>query len=323
MNIFRKIDLPPTQYKKVFHKLFDQHKFKDYQMKILGISKKQMIEYLWNSLKQDNGLLFGFFKHEQCCGFIKFFHNKFVSKNLFTSSWSIHHLHFDQDVTNDEKNLYISDAVSYMKENKQAEFIDIRVAPDDKNMLSILQDIDFNVIGGTVNCIVKTIEKEPQFNTPLSISPALPTEGLEIHKLVCNNHHHNHFYYDIHFKREDVKNLYGQLVCKTIEMENAETLVARDPDGSIAGIITYKTSPPINNFIDQNLASLDFIAVDMTKRRKGLGDFLNKQALFRLHQLGIKKAVVRTMYNNYAALSILQKLNMKISSSDMILHKRL
>jgi len=115
--------------------------------------------------------------------------------------------------------------------------------------------------------------------------------------------------------------LYGNLVSKTVHMDSADTLIARDENGVLRGVVTYKTKPALTNFSSKNLASLDFIAVDSSYRCRGLGDIMNRSALKKIYDSDIDTVMVRTMVSNYQALRVLQKLNMKITSSDIILHK--
>lgn len=323
MKTIKKYSVPPDFTKEQIQNIFSSYPYKDFQLKNLGISKDEMSEYLWSTLQvnHDSFILIQF-EDDKITGFMKAVPNNFVKKHLKLNSWSIRHLLFAEDVTEEKRLGLVKNSLEELKA-AGAHFIDIKIAPNDNLLLKILQNVDFNTVGVTANCL---INKQPELCREvdcgkLEVRSAIDEDIGEIHELVKANHKHNHYYYDPRIQISQVKMLYGNLVSKTVNMDNADTLVARDETGVLRGVVTYKTKPALTNFSSKNLASLDFIAVDSNYRCKGLGDILNRSALKKIYDNSIDTVVVRTMVSNYQALRVLQKLNMKITSSDIVLHK--
>ena len=323
MKVVKKYSVPPESVKERIQQIFSTYPYKDFQLKNLGISKREMSEYLWSTLNinHDSFMLIQF-EDDRITGFIKAVPNNFVKKHLKLNSWSIKHLLFGERMSGNDRRELVEKSIEELRA-VGAHFIDIKIAPDDNLLLKILQNIDFNTVGVTANCL---INKQPELcrevdSGVLEVSPAQDKDISEIHELVKANHKHNHYYYDPRIPIGQVKMLYGNLVSKTVHMDNADTLVARDENGVLRGVVTYKTKPALSKFSSKNLASLDFIAVDNSYRCRGLGDILNRTALKKIYDNSIDTVMVRTMVSNYQALRVLQKLNMKITSSDIILHK--
>ncbi len=323
MRVVKKYSVPPESVKEQIQGIFSEYPYKDFQLKNLGISKKEMSEYLWSTLNvnSDSFILIQF-ENDVVTGFMKAMPNNFVKKHLKLNSWSIRHLLFSGRPSEEDRWDLVEKSIEELR-SVGAHFIDIKIAPDDNLLLKILQNVDFNTVGVTANCL---INKQPQLcedvdSGVLEVSPAQEKDISEIHKLVKANHKHNHYYYDPRIPIGQVKMLYGNLVSKTVHMDSADTLIARDENGVLRGVVTYKTKPALTNFSSKNLASLDFIAVDSSYRCRGLGDIMNRSALKKIYDSDIDTVMVRTMVSNYQALRVLQKLNMKITSSDIILHK--
>ncbi len=312
---------PPKEIKSEIKELFSSYPFKDFQLNSLGVTKEEMSEYLWSTICNNADSLFLAVAEEgEISGFIYASPNNFVSGHLEISSWSIRHLLFRDNVEIKDRKRLLNTTLSLLKE-KNVEFLDTRTAPEDKTNLSLLQLSGFDTVGVTSNCLLKPLAEIPEKPEGFQISHAQKSDEDEIHSLVRTNHRHNHYYYDTRFSREKVEKLYGNLVSKTIDMKNTKTLTARDGDGVLRGVVTYKTAPRISCFTRKKLGSLDFIAVDKRCRQHGLGDYLNRMALHEMGRKSIEGVIVRTMFNNYNALAALGKLNMKITSSDIILHK--
>jgi|GEM_PF-3637166 len=323
MKSIKKYVVPPKSIKEQIQKIFSTYPYKDFQLKNLEISKVEMAEYLWSTLNVNHdSFILVMFENEKVAGFMKAVPNNFVKKHLKLNSWSIKHLLFSEETHEEGRIDLIKRSLEELK-SVDANFIDVKIAPNDNLLLKLLQNNDFSTVGITTNCL---INKHPHLCESvncgsLSVDPAKKQDVDEIHELVKANHKHNHYYYDPRIPIKQVKALYGNLVSKTVHMDSADTLVARDEDGVLRGVVTYKTKPALSKFSSKNLASLDFIAVDTSYRCKGLGDILNRSALKKIYDSSIDTVMVRTMVSNYQALRVLQKLNMKITSSDIILHK--
>ena len=323
MKVVKKYSVPPEKIKEQIQQIFSTYPYKDFQLKNLGISKREMSEYLWSTLNvnHDSFILIQF-EDDRVTGFMKAVPNNFVRKCLRLNSWSVKHLLFAEETPGNYRGELVKQSIEELKLSG-AHFIDIKIAPNDNQLLKTLQNNDFRTVGVTANCLINKQEelcKDVNCGN-ITVEPAIDNDINEIHELVKANHKHNHYYYDPRIPVRQVKALYGNLVSKTVHMDNADTLVARDENGVLRGVVTYKTKPALSKFSSKNLASLDFIAVDNNYRCRGLGDILNRSALKKIYDNSIDTVMVRTMVSNYQALRVLQKLNMKITSSDIILHK--
>ncbi|MFO7736645.1 MAG: GNAT family N-acetyltransferase [bacterium] len=311
----------PKQYKNEIISLFNSFPYRDFQIKKLGIKKEEMLEYLWNTVVSHKGISCALLHKNKLKAFSFSVVNRLVTGKLGVNSHSLRHFLISPDVDISDRSSFLAFCIDMIKQ-KKGHFVDFKAAAPDTETIALFQHNNFKTVSGTINCLIKSLEKEPYFNGNVDIEKAKQENADEIHRLVCKNHAHNHYNYDTSIPHDKIGDLYGTLVTKTLKMNNTTTLAAKNRDtGKIEGVISFKTNPAISLFSRYNFASLDFIAVDSNCRSKGLGDFLNRAALREINKQGIEKVVVRTMYSNYAAIAILQKLGMRITSSDMIFHK--
>lgn len=323
MKKIKRYSFPPEFIKESVKRMFSQYSHKNFQLKKIGIKKEEMTNYLWSTLTTSKGaILLVLFEGGKVLGITQAVQNNFVKRYLRFNSWSIKHLLFSDSAIENDKVTLLERILEELKGEK-ASFIDVKVAPSDHSLLRLLQIRCFYTVGVTANCLINfspkfldEVDKDRFF-----VRHAEDKDVSEIHELVKTSHKHNHYYYDPKIPIEQVKLLYGNLVSKTVFMENASTLVARDALGNLKGTITYKTTPALSKFLSKNLASLDFIAVERSERCQGLGDILNRIALKKMYEKSIDTVMVRTLVSNYQALGVLRKLDMKVTSSDIILHK--
>jgi len=156
------------------------------------------------------------------------------------------------------------------------------------------------------------------------LSPACLTQAQEIAR---SAHAHNHFEYDPLLERELARSLFQEQVARHLQSERAQAFGAYLPQSGgaeeLCGFIVANRVDSFVPFGGPRLANLDFICVSPKRQLKGLGHALNLTALSWLYHQGVRRVTVRTMVNNFAAQSILKRVDWRASLAESVYHLHL
>ena len=137
--------------------------------------------------------------------------------------------------------------------------------------------------------------------------------------LVENTHVHNRYMYDPEVPPHKAAEIFSRYVSGFGFEKDFRHLIKLE-EGRVVGFIFYKFNTALSETTGGRYASLDFIGVDNRAQNAGLGDELNRAALFDLAAQGATHVAARTFGSNYPAIRILHKVGFKITSSDLHFH---
>ena len=198
---------------------------------------------------------------------------------------------------------------------------DLRVASGDLCAINALERHGFRVVTGEIAGVVRPTREITVHPAGLAIEPMAQEDVDAVVAIAGASHVHNRFAYDSRFGRAEVRHLYEDLIRRYAEDPDTMSLVARERDGTIRGFISSRLNRAISEATGRSLASLDFIGVQPDARTRGIGDALNQHALARMRAQGVQAVTVRTLMNNFEALGVLRKLGMRVTSSNVVLHR--
>lgn len=309
----------PEQLREI-RELFLEYPHKNYQLRVLGIEKEDMADYLQDGLVHDGTrhLMLGR-EGSRLRGLACLAPSRFLSERLRTSMWCLRHLVATGD--NVRELVYaMVDAYDPGPETG-AEVVTARVACSDQAAVRALEDLGFRLVADEVVGVVRFEDPDPEVPEGLSVVPMGVRHVEQVTAIACSVHRYNRFAFDPRFDRETVDELYRLVVARYAEDESTETLVVVDHQEEVLGFIAFKLNHGLERFTGRRHGSLDFVGVRADAQSRGLGDLLNRCALSSLRRQGTDTVMVQTLMNNYNALAILRKIGFRITSSNMVLHR--
>lgn len=207
-----------------------------------------------------------------------------------------------------------------MDQIPDVDFFDCRVSTADKNAIQALENAGFRFVGNEVymarSLVQSPVPKEYGQTDCIPCPYELQTEVLELAK---KTHFHNRYMYDPEVRHQDAVNVYRKYLADLGFKKEFRTMIMRNGQ-KLLGFIFYKYNNVLSQIVGNKYASLDFIAVNPEAQNSGVGEALNKAALFDLVRSSATHVVVRTFGSNYPAIRICQKVGFKITSSDLHFH---
>ena len=180
---------------------------------------------------------------------------------------------------------------------------------------------------------VISLEQEPEplpttfSGLPLRFAPLSASCLTQAQEIARSAHSHNHFEYDPLLERALARALFQEQVARHLQSERAQPFGAhlqRSGQGEeLCGFIVANRVDGFVPYGGPRLANLDFICVNPTRQLKGLGHALNLTALSWLYQQGVRRVTVRTMVNNFAAQSILKRVDWRATLAESVYHLHL
>ncbi len=299
--------------------LLRRYPHRNHQLRTLGVDKNAMTAYLLGGMdRADTRVLFEV-REGHLEGLIQVVPDTLLSQRLGRRMWSIRHVLSADDGRFGVVRRLVSALVEDLE--GRADMVTARVASGDLVALNALERNGFRVVTGEIAGVVRPTRVVSAHPAGLVIEVMRPDHVEDVAAIAGRSHVHNRFAYDPRFDRDEVRLLYEDLIRRYAEDPDTTSLVARTRDGTILGFISTRLNRAISDATNRTLASLDFIGVQPDVRTRGIGDALNQHALARMYSLGVHAITVRTLMNNFEALGVLQKLGMRITSSNVVLHR--
>lgn len=188
-----------------------------------------------------------------------------------------------------------------------------RVDTRDIPSLHSLQKAGFDIMDSLVTLTRKCV---PTRRSP-AIRPYIPSDGNFLAEIGRKSFRTDHYHADPRLSSSQCDYLYSQWVRNACASRANAVFVAevdRIPSGFIACLTdSEETNHPRHGIID-------LIAVDPTKRGRGLGSELVSTALGWFHAQGVTYAEVGTQISNIQAIRLYDRLGFKIFRSVYTLH---
>ncbi|MBI4776826.1 MAG: GNAT family N-acetyltransferase [Deltaproteobacteria bacterium] len=296
--------------------LFQEYPHKDFQLRQLNIPKRKMAEFLKTTLADPELESACLRQGQRLSGLISARSLPWMSEMFGARMFAIQHF-----LTRLDSVAYLKTMLRYLLDHMTtADFLDCRVANGDTNAIQALEDNGFRFVGNEVYLARSLIESpapdEYGDNNCVSCPEQLQNQVID---LVRNTHFHNRFMYDPEVSEHDAAEIYKQYLSGfAFKKDFRSRIVLRE--GQVEGFILYRFNAAFSKAVGGNYASLDFIGVNPNNRSAGLGEELNKAALYDLAKAGATHVVVRTFGSNYPAVRICHKVGFKITSSDLHFH---
>jgi len=297
--------------------LFRDYKHKDQQLKVMGVSKEQMVKYLEKSLSKPNIQSICLREKGQLAGMIALQSLPWMSEHFGLRMFAVPHL-----LARSTGPLVHARLLRYVIEELQdVDFLDCRVAIDDIYSAHALEICDFRYVGTEIYMgqVLKSISP-PESHPGYEIILCTPRERDQVVQIAGETHVHNRFVHDPIINENATKSLYERLVTNCFENNQFNVLVAHS-HGEVLGFIISKMNLAFSQEVGRLCGSLDFIGVRPEVRNKGLGVALNQWALYHLAEKNADFVAVRTLASNYAALATCFRTGFSITSTSLHFHK--
>jgi ribosomal protein S18 acetylase RimI-like enzyme len=297
-------------------RLFIEYPHKDYQLRVMGVSKDRMAEYLHTTLDEPGMQTICLRDNGSLAGMIALEFLPWMSEHFGLRMYAVRHL-----LARLTSPLVHSRLLRFViEELKQVDFLDCRVAVDDILSAHALEVCGFRYVGTELFMGKKLIENgAPKGSAHAEICACEPCDRAEVLDIVEESHVHNRFVYDPLIDGQAARSLYRRLVDNCFEQSGFNVFVAKS-DNRVQGFIVAKTNCNFSRTVGVGSGSLDFIGVRPETRKLGLGSALNRVVLRQMTQDGLAYAGVRTLANNYPALRNCLTTGFGVTSSSLHFH---
>ncbi|MFC1834827.1 GNAT family N-acetyltransferase [Thermodesulfobacteriota bacterium] len=299
------------------HELFRDYAHKDYQLRFMGVSKANMVEYLKTALTRKDIQTICLRDEGHLAGMISLQSLPWMSEHFGLRMYAVSNL-----LARSDGPLVHARLLRYVVEElSEVDFLDCRVAVDDVYSAHALEVCGFRYVGTEVY-MGRNFDKmpTPEPHSELDIGHCEPYERDQVLDIAGRTHVHNRFVYDPVIKRSAAKSLYRRLVANCFDHEDFNVLVARSGP-KVHGFIVSKLNPAFSRVAGRHCGSLDFIGVRPESRMKGVGAALNHWALHEMAKEGAAYVAVRTLASNYAAMGTCYRTGFRVTSTTLHFHR--
>jgi ribosomal protein S18 acetylase RimI-like enzyme len=295
--------------------LFYQYPYKDFQLHQLGIPKDSMASILKDSLAGEKVFSFALWQEDQIVGILSARYLPWISGQFGANMYSLQHM-----LTDNKDSNYYHTMLSYITgQIDDLDFLDCRVATGDINAIQALEGYGFRFVGNEVFMVSSLRQPSSSYEEDQGCVPCSAQLREKVMDLAIRTHAHNRYMYDPHIPRQEAMKIYGKYMADFAFGPDYRSIVKVDGE-RVLGFLFYKYNRALSQKVGGKYASLDFIGVDTEVRNKGIGEELNRAALWDLAREGADHVVVRTFGNNYPAIRICQKVGFQITASDLHFH---
>lgn len=133
----------------------------------------------------------------------------------------------------------------------------------------------------------------------------------KISKQICVK---SRFYYDKHFNKSKVEELYKIWIYNSYYGKFADRIYIYNKEENVYGFCIVQIE---NN----NIIKISLIGVDQTRKKKGIGSIILKRIFNDYKEKGYKKCLVATQANNINAINFYIKNNFKFYKSEIVFHR--
>lgn len=299
--------------------LLRRYPHRNHQLRALGVDKEAMVAHLATGIDRDDALCLLEVRAGRLEGLLQAVPDAGLSRQLGRRMWSVRHLLAADDGRAGIARRLVEALVDAL--DGRTDLVTARVASGDLGAINALERQGFRLVTGEIAGVVRPVREVGACPAGLAIGPMAPGDVDDVATIAGRSHVHNRFAYDPRIDRDEARRLYEDLIRRYAENPDATTLVARGRDGAVRGFIASRVNRAFSRAVGRTLASLDFIGVHPDVRTRGVGDALNRHALAGMRAAGVHAATVRTLMNNFEALGVLRKLGMRITSSNVVLHR--
>jgi GNAT superfamily N-acetyltransferase len=297
--------------------LFRDYPYKDHQLRFMGVSKERMVKYLEKSLSKPDMQTICMRDKGRLVGLIALQSLPWISNHFGLRMVTVPHF-----LARSTGLLIHARLLRYVIEELQdVDFLDCRVPIDDIYACHALEICDFHYVSTEIymgQVLKSIIPPEPHLD--YEIRPCTPEERDQVVQIAGETQVHNRFVHDPIIHEDAAKSLYQRLVTDCFENNQFNVLVAHSR-GRVEGFIITKMNLPFSQEVGQLCVSLDLIGVRPESRNRGLGVELIRWALYHLAEEKAVFVAVRTLANNYPALSICFHTGFQITSTSLHFHK--
>lgn len=297
--------------------LFHEYTYKDYQLKVMGVAKDEMTQYLAGTLVQPNTQSICLRDEGNLVGLLSLRSLPWMSEHFGLRMYAVPHLlaRCDGPLVHARMLRYV------IEELADVDFLDCRVAVDDVYAAHALEICGFRYVG-TETYLGRHLESHdrPEPHPEYHIGPCQRHEREQVLEIAAETHVHNRFVYDPIISTAVAKSLYRKLVDNCFEHDHFQVLVARK-GRTVQGFIISKLTPQFSDSMGKKYGSLDFIGVRPDTRSRGLGGALNLWSMYYLAQEGAEYVAVRTLASNYPALGTCYKTGFRVTSTSLHFHR--
>jgi GNAT superfamily N-acetyltransferase len=298
-------------------RLFKEYPHKDFQLKSMKISKEVMANYLEATLRSAGTQSICLRANGNLVGLITLQFLPWMSEHFGLRMYAVSHL-----LAGSEGPMVRARLLRYViEELQEVDFLDCRIAVDDVYAAQALEAAGFRYVG-TEAYLGRVLGWEEPFDPPadIEIAECSPADRGQVLEIIEDTHVHNRFVNDPLIGGDLARSLYRKLVDNCFNQSQFTVLVARC-HGEVQGFIVSKVNETFCRVVGMKTGSLDFIGVKPDYRNRGLGACLNRAALHRLAQQGVKYVGVRTLASNYPALRITFKTDFTVTSASLHFHQ--
>jgi hypothetical protein len=318
-TVIEEAEFPRPGIRAGIRRLLESFPHRNHQLRVLGIPKNTMVDYLESGFSLADGLVLVARAGMRLLGVLQAVPETRMSQDLDRRIWSVRHLLLDDDCPAATSRRLVGATLNRLV--GRADLVGARVASGDVAGLQAVEDLGFRVVTGELAGVVDLVEATHSVPGAPSVISLEPEHLDEVASIAGDAHVHNRFRYDPHFEPGVVRRMYGELIRRYADDPNTGTRVAVDGRGRVLGFISFRINRALEAATGKLLASLDFIGVRKDARVRGLGDALNHHAMAAMTERGVEAATVRTLMDNFEALAALRKLDLRITSSNLVLHR--
>jgi|GEM_PF-752232 len=298
-------------------RLFVDYPHKDYQLRVMGVSKDLMADYLHTTLMESGMQTICLRDNGNLVGLIALQFLPWMSEHFGLRMYAVRHL-----LSGSTNPLVQARLLRFViEELVEVDFLDCRIAADDIFCAHALEICGFRYVGTEIFLGKKlTPVKACDLSESTNIHDCSPGDQSEVLKIVEDSHIHNRFVYDPLIDGQAARSLYRRLVAKCFDQPNFKVFVEKS-GSQVQGFIVSKINKSFGEIVGVRCGSLDFIGVRPEERKHGLGLGLNNAALRHMFQDGLEYAGVRTLVNNYPAMRNCFATGFAVTSSSLHFHK--
>lgn len=297
-----------------------EYGYRDFQLDVLGVDKNAMVEFISTGLLQSPFPVHLSRDNHGVNAFCQVARDDLLSSELNHEMWSLRHLVIGERCSVEAKNSLLKRVVESTV-LQGCQMLSARVASGDRRAIIALQNAGFVLASGELTGVVLPCEIGDFSLNGVAVRDIEDGDVDSVAEIARRDHIHNRFVHDGCFGREDIGKLYANQIRRYKVGDGTRTLVAVDGAGVVLGFICLRCNRRFMEITGRRLATLDFIGVKRDLQARGVGDLLNRSALNELVREGVHAVTIRTLMDNFSALSVLRKLDWRITSSNLVFHR--
>lgn len=309
-------------------RLFTQYPYKTWQKRVQGIDPHRLAQLLWDLAEPQFGrprTITGVAWRQEpreAVGFIMMAPHAWHSEVFSRSMGRI--LHLVNYVEPATVGRLLLDSLLADARRAGIEHLACRVDGQDWPNVHLLESYGFQCVDCSLK-LARRLDDLPATNAEspddIEIRPFEPPDLEALQQIAARSHTYNHFFNDPHLPRDRAKVLFQQWLARCAGGAASSILVAADADAQIVGFVTVLSSAALARVVGVSVGIIDYIVVDRSRERQGIGRRLLRAALRSLARDGHQWVELRASQDNYQALAFYCANRFQIVGSDIIFHR--